>query len=64
MLDAASVEWIKKNGGLSRRNGDHFRSTLLSRGGSEDAMTLFRSFTGGDAPIGPFLERRGLSPGN
>jgi len=64
VLDAASVEWIKKNGGLSRRNGDHFRSTLLSRGGSEDAMTLFRSFTGGDAPIGPFLERRGLSPGN
>ncbi len=64
VLDAASVEWMKKNGGLSRRNGDHFRSTLLSRGGSEDAMTLFRSFTGGEAPIGPFLERRGLSPGN
>jgi peptidyl-dipeptidase Dcp len=55
---------MKKNGGLSRRNGDHFRTTLLSRGGSEDAMTLFRSFSGGDAPIGPFLERRGLSPGN
>jgi peptidyl-dipeptidase Dcp len=64
VLDAASVEWIKKNGGLTRRNGDHFRATLLSRGGSEDAMTLFRSFTGGEAPIGPFLERRGLAPGN
>jgi peptidyl-dipeptidase Dcp len=64
VLDAASVEWMKKNGGLLRKNGDHFRNTLLSRGGSEDAMTLFRSFSGGEAPIGPFLERRGLSPGN
>jgi peptidyl-dipeptidase Dcp len=63
VLDAASVEWIKKNGGLTRKNGDHFRSTLLSRGGSEDAMTLYRAFTGGDPAIGPFLERRGLAPG-
>jgi len=61
VLDAASVEWIKKNGGLSRRVGDHFRATLLSRGGSEDAMTLFRRFAGGDPSIEPFLERRGLA---
>ncbi|HEY8232090.1 MAG TPA: M3 family metallopeptidase [Vicinamibacteria bacterium] len=61
VLDAASVEWIKAHGGLTRENGDRFRSTLLSRGGSEDAMTLFRNFTGGDPPIQPFLERRGLA---
>jgi peptidyl-dipeptidase Dcp len=60
VLDAASVEWIKAHGGLTRENGDRFRRTLLSRGGSEDAMTLFRDFTGGDPPIQPFLERRGL----
>jgi peptidyl-dipeptidase Dcp len=63
VLDAASVEWFKKNGGLSRRVGDHFRATLLSRGGSEDAMTLFRRFTGDDPSIEPFLERRGLASG-
>jgi len=62
VLDAASVEWFKKNGGLARRNGDHFRRTLLSRGGSEDAMTLYRGFAGGDPEIRPFLERRGLAP--
>ena len=61
VLDAASVEWMKAHGGLERENGDRFRATLLSRGGSEDAMTLFRNFTGGDPSIQPFLERRGLA---
>jgi peptidyl-dipeptidase Dcp len=60
VLDAASVEWIKANGGLKRENGDRFRATLLSRGGSEEAMTLFRNFTGGEPRVQPFLERRGL----
>ncbi|MGE0454799.1 MAG: M3 family metallopeptidase [Vicinamibacteria bacterium] len=60
VLDAASVEWMKANGGLKRENGDHFRKSLLSRGGSDDAMALYRSFTGSDPSIDPFLERRGL----
>ncbi|MCY4511331.1 MAG: M3 family metallopeptidase, partial [Acidobacteria bacterium] len=38
VLDADSVEWFKENGGLLRENGDHFRSTLLSRGGSVEAL--------------------------
>jgi peptidyl-dipeptidase Dcp len=62
VLDANSVAWMKGHGGLTRKNGDHFRKTLLSRGGSEDALTLFREFTGGEPDIGPLLERRGLSP--
>lgn len=60
ILDADSVEWFKAHGGLSRANGDYFRKTLLSRGGSEDALTLFRNFTGADPDIGPLLKRRGL----
>ncbi|TFW28257.1 M3 family metallopeptidase [Massilia horti] len=60
-LDADTVEWFKQNGGLSRKNGDHFRQTLLSRGGSADAMDLFRNFRGRDAEIKPLLERRGLT---
>jgi peptidyl-dipeptidase Dcp len=59
-LDAVSVEWIKQNGGLTRKNGDHFRNTLLSRGGSQDAMKLFRDFTGRDPYLEPLLKRRGL----
>jgi len=60
VLDADSVEWFKENGGLTRDNGDHFRKTLLSRGGAEDAMTLFRDFRGAEPDIEPLLERRGL----
>ena len=61
VLDADTVEWFKENGGLLRENGDHFRRTLLSRGGSVDAMELFRDFRGRDAAIEPLLERRGLN---
>lgn len=61
VLDADTVEWFKENGGLTRENGDHFRSTLLSKGGSTDAMDLFRNFRGRDANIAPLLERRGLN---
>ena len=60
VLDADTVAWIKSHGGLTRANGDSFRSTLLSRGGSDDAMNLFRNFTGGEPDIKPLLERRGL----
>jgi peptidyl-dipeptidase Dcp len=60
VLDADTVDWIKTHGGLTRANGDRFRATLLSRGGSEDAMKLFRDFTGGDPYIEPLLKRRGL----
>lgn len=60
VLDADSVQWFKENGGLTRKNGDHFRDTLLSRGGSIDAMQLYRDFRGRDPSVQPLLERRGL----
>jgi peptidyl-dipeptidase Dcp len=60
VLDADTVEWFKEQGGLKRENGDWFRAKLLSRGGSADAMQLFREFRGRDADIQPLLVRRGL----
>jgi peptidyl-dipeptidase Dcp len=60
VLDADSVEWIKQHGGLKRENGDRFRQTLLSRGGSADALALFKNFVGREPYIEPLLERRGL----
>ena len=61
VLDAESVKWFEENGGLTRANGDHFRKTLLSRGGSVDAMQLFRDFSGKDPDVQPLLIRRGLT---
>ncbi len=60
VLDADTVEWIKEHGGLKRENGDRFREMLLSRGGSADALGLFKNFVGRDPYIEPLLKRRGL----
>ncbi|MFT3869521.1 MAG: M3 family metallopeptidase [Nibricoccus sp.] len=61
VLDADTVEWFKKNGGLSRVGGDRFRDLVLSRGGSADALKLYRTFRGGEPSLQPLLDRRGLS---
>ena len=60
VLDANSVEWFEQHGGLTRANGDHFRKTLLSQGGSQDAMKLFQDFAGHAPKIEPLLKKRGL----
>ena len=60
VLDADTVDWFKENGGLQRKNGEHFRNTLLGRGGSIDSMQMFRNFRGRDSRIEPLLKRRGL----
>jgi peptidyl-dipeptidase Dcp len=60
VLDADTVEWIKEHGGLKRENGDRLRQTLLSRGGSADALGLFKNFVGRDPYVEPLLKRRGL----
>jgi peptidyl-dipeptidase Dcp len=60
VLDADTVEWFRQHGGPTRENGDRFRDTLLSRGGSKDALELFKDFTGREPSIEPLLERRGL----
>ncbi|MCC3271332.1 M3 family metallopeptidase [Arthrobacter zhangbolii] len=61
VLDADTVEWFKENGGLTRENGDRFRTELLSKGNSIDPLQAFRNFRGRDADIQPLLERRGLA---
>jgi peptidyl-dipeptidase Dcp len=61
ILDAETVDWFKENGGLSRKNGEHFRKTLLGQGSSIDSMQMFTNFRGREATISPLLKRRGLN---
>jgi peptidyl-dipeptidase Dcp len=61
VLDADTVEWFKENGGLTRANGDRFRSRLLGVGGRMDPLEAYRDFRGRDAVIQPLLDRRGLN---
>jgi peptidyl-dipeptidase Dcp len=60
VLDADTVEWFHENGGLTRANGDTFRSAILSKGGSVDAMQMYQAFRSRDADVRYLLERRGL----
>src|SRR3546814_329738 len=60
VLDADTVEWFGENGGLTRENGERFRSRLLGVGGSKDPLEAYRDFRGRDADIAPLLHRRGL----
>jgi peptidyl-dipeptidase Dcp len=60
VLDADTVQWFTENGGLTRANGDRFRSMVLGVGGSKNALEAYREFRGRDAEIAPLLKRRGL----
>ncbi|MEW6760219.1 MAG: M3 family metallopeptidase [Pseudomonadota bacterium] len=60
-LDADAGEWFKENGGLLRKNGERFRQMVLSKGGTMDAVQMYRAFRGRDPVIEPLLERRGLN---
>lgn len=59
-LDSDAWEWIEKNGGLTRENGDRFRKYILSVGNSVDLNQAFRDFTGHDPDIKPLLRNRGF----
>jgi peptidyl-dipeptidase Dcp len=63
MLDRDSRQWFRDNGGMTRANGEHFRNTVLSRGGTQDYFEMFRAFAGRDPRVEPMLEARGLGGG-
>jgi peptidyl-dipeptidase Dcp len=61
VLDADAFSYFKKNGIFDKATADSFRKNILERGGTEDAMKLYRQFTNGKEPsVEPLLERRGL----
>ncbi len=64
MLDRDSRKWFMDNGGLTRANGDHYRETVLSRGGTMDYFEMFDNFAGREPDVGPMLEARGLTGGD
>jgi len=62
MLDDDAFQWFQEHGGLTRANGDRFRSMILSRGNTEDLAKMYRDFRGRAPSIEPMLEDRGLKP--
>jgi peptidyl-dipeptidase Dcp len=60
MLAQDAFAWFEANGGLTRANGQRFRDMILSRGNTLDYGEMYRSFTGHDPDIKPYLEYYGL----
>ncbi|RTR39579.1 M3 family peptidase [Shewanella canadensis] len=60
ILGADAFEAFKENGIFDRATADAFRNNVLSQGGSEDPMKLYKQFRGKEAGIDPLLRSRGL----
>jgi len=64
VLDADAFEAFKEKGLFDAATARSFRTNVLERGGSEDAMTLYVRFRGKEPSVEPLLEKRGLMPGS
>jgi len=60
MLDDDAFQWFVDHGGLTRANGDRFRSMVLSRGNTEDLAKMYEAWLGMSPNIEPMLKYRGL----
>ena len=60
VLAADAFAFMGTQGGLNRENGMRYRELILSRGGSLDAMEMYREFRGADPDVKHLLKRRGL----
>ena len=61
VLAADAFAYMQENGGLKRANGDRFRKYILSQGGSDEAMELYKKYRGQEPDVKHLLERRGLT---
>lgn len=60
VLDADAFALFKQEGLFNAAVATSFRENILSRGGTEDPMTLYKRFRGQEPTIDALLERNGL----
>ncbi|MCQ2177570.1 MAG: M3 family metallopeptidase [Bacteroidales bacterium] len=60
VLDKDAFQAFVEEGIFNRETGMRFRNCILSRGGSDEPMTLYRNFRGADPDPKYLLEARGL----
>lgn len=61
VLDADAFSVFKKEGIFNQATAQRFRDNILSRGGTEHPMTLYKRFRGQEPTIDALKERDGLS---
>lgn len=60
VLDADAFSVFKKEGIFNRDTAKRFRNEILSKGGTEHPMTLYKRFRGGEPTINALLKRNGI----
>ncbi|NDV43733.1 M3 family metallopeptidase [Flagellimonas sediminis] len=60
VLDADAFAYFKEHGIFNREIADKFREHVLSKGGTENPMELYKRFRGAEPNIDALLERAGL----
>jgi len=60
VLEADAFEYFKENGIFNKEIGAKFKDNILSKGGSEHPMTLYKRFRGQEPDNDALLKRAGL----
>ena len=60
VLDADAFEYFKENGIFNKEIAEMFKDNILSRGGTEHPMKLYKQFRGQEPQVDPLLRRAGL----
>ena len=60
VLDADAFSVFKRHGIFDAKTAQRFRDTILSKGGTEHPMKLYRRFKGGEPTIDALLKRNGI----
>ena len=60
VLDADAFSVFKKEGIFNQETASRFRENILSKGGTEHPMTLYKRFRGQEPTIDALLERNGI----
>lgn len=60
VLDADAFSLFKEKGIFNREVADSFRRNILSKGGTEHPMTLYKRFRGKEPGIEALLRRNGI----
>lgn len=61
ILDADTFALFEKKGIFDRETAERYRKTILAKGGSEEAASLFKAFRGRDPQIAALLDRLGFT---
>ena len=60
VLDADAFAVFKKEGIFNQQTAQRFRDQILSKGGTENPMVLYKRFKGGEPTIQALLKRNGI----